>query len=456
MVGERRLRTDLVKEVYGGSLYEQGRGYYPALELFALVWGIEEYDSAQLLEPVIDIRFWRRSHDFARRLLRDTDGFIRELAEDPGTPKPANLETLTILGDLLRGLLVPVPFRRRPPDWYAFHLFPFVGELVHYDSPERRESPDEPKKVPHIERYSYRGGGTLAYELLRTDADSQRLSRTREHLRSLVEPSNSALGRIVSLLHKADHCQPPSETKDDTVIPHSPERDTKWVEELRSGVDNILCSGAPVARQIDQLCHWIAFALASHQCELAHRQLKREINPIPVDVSVGGSLRRESRRRFDLNRRAIWEALISKAGEKAVPSQGTDKEAFAKLADDGYSNWNSNVEGFYSGTLAVVGALSSNFGQRHYTLRPGLLEAIVAATIPEFEEIPFTDFCTEILWKRLGMVVDERSARAADLPAWVDASVFVENARGLEDTLHSGGLMVSLSDATRLVGAQAG
>jgi hypothetical protein len=81
------------------------------------------------------------------------------------------------------------------------------------------------------------------------------------------------------------------------------------------------------------------------------------------------------------------------------------------------------------------------------------VESIIAATVSDPEGVPFDDFCHEILWRRLGLVVDERSARVAGLPELVNGAAFARNSRSLEDLLASTGLMVTLSDATRFVGA---
>jgi hypothetical protein len=123
------------------------------------------------------------------------------------------------------------------------------------------------------------------------------------------------------------------------------------------------------------------------------------------------------------------------------------------LEQNGRATWNSDVEQFYSATLAVIGGINHNTGLRHYTLKQGLLDAIIAATVSDPEGVPFDDFCHEILWGRLGLVVDERSARVAGLPDLVNDAAFARNSRSLEDLLASTGLMVTLSDATRFVGA---
>jgi hypothetical protein len=438
----------VVKEVFGGSLYGFGRGYYVVLELLAILWGINKVDPTAFFSVEEPIRYARRGHDFTRRLLRDPERF----RGDPGHEGAVlDEEVLLLLGDLYRGIVVPIPFRTKVPEWGGFHLFPYSGELVHYDSVDRKNK-ETGQMEPHIERYAYRGGGALVYELLRSDPKEIRRNETSSGLLALIGDSGSPLGRVTDVLGSADSGLA-NPTTDETCLPHSLDRDTGWLETLREGVCNILCSGEVNARKIDQLCHWVPFALASHQLELAWRELGESVPAIPVDISVGGALRRESQRRFDRNRRAIWQSLIARSGTKSQRASGTEREILHKLEQNGRATWNSDVEQFYSATLAVIGGINHNTGLRHYTLKQGLLDAIIAATVSDPEGVPFDDFCHEILWGRLGLVVDERSARVAGLPDLVNDAAFARNSRSLEDLLASTGLMVTLSDATRFVGA---
>jgi len=450
-VTKQEVSRAVVKEVFGGSLYTQGRGYYVMLELLAILWGIDKVEPANFLAPQLPIgavRYARRGHDYIRRLLRDPDKF---LSEQDYLNSNLDEEVLRLLGDLYRGIIVPVPFRSKVPDWGGFHLFPYAGELIHYDS-VGRENKVTGEWEPHIERYAYRGGGALVYELLRSDANHARQRETCSGLLELISDIGSPLGRVTGVLGSSDsgHANP---TADETCLTHTSSRDTRWLEILREGVWNILRSGEVNARKIDQLCHWVPFALASHQLELAWRELGEPVPAIPVDISVGGALRRESQRRFDRNRRAIWQALIKRTEKKALSATGTELEILEKLQEVGQATWNSDVEKFYSSTLAVVGGINHNAGLRHYTLKQGLLDAIVAATISDPEGVPYFEFCYEILWGRLGLVVDEQSARVAGLPEMVNDAAFARNSRSLEDLLASSGLMVTLSDATRFVGA---
>ena len=104
---------------------------------------------------------------------------------------------LQTLEALLSSLRVDIPGRRKAPRWFASHLYPFIGELVHYDAVERRGQ-------PAIEQYVFRGGGGWAYHVLRTDTDEVRRAATRGFLADLVGDSGTSLGRIAAALQSHD------------------------------------------------------------------------------------------------------------------------------------------------------------------------------------------------------------------------------------------------------------
>src|SRR4051794_38120727 len=151
-----RLGASVVHDIFGTNLEQQGRGFYVALELFAMVRGSWELDPKLVLPPASEITSYRRrSHDFARRLATSTTIDTDEVGK-----ALQGATTQDTLVALLSSLVVEVPGRRRAPKWFAAHLYPFIGELVHYDAVERRDKPS-------IERYTFRDGGGLAHFLLR-------------------------------------------------------------------------------------------------------------------------------------------------------------------------------------------------------------------------------------------------------------------------------------------------
>ena len=158
-IGNQGVET--VKQAFGGALYQQGRGYYPALELFAILRGSvlleaqeQEFgvSSDRVLPPIQnDAIYLRASHDFARRPAGDRRRARTRIKGEA---------TERTLRALLRGLENPIP----GPDssnWFSRHFFPFPAELAHYDAVLRR------RKVS-TERYIFRGGGGLAHKFAPT------------------------------------------------------------------------------------------------------------------------------------------------------------------------------------------------------------------------------------------------------------------------------------------------
>ena len=363
-------------------------------------------------------------------------------------------ETLLLIGEIYRDLRVPVPFKRSVGQWGGYHLYPYVGQLVHYDSVNRKH-PGHPLGRPHVERYLYRGGGALAYELLRRDADGERLDRVRGGLADLVADSDRPIGILSSLLATADADKPEGATVDNTVPDWNPALETNWSELLRSGTDDILAGSLMRPKKVEHLMHWVPYCMARHQLELAHRELGHEQRAFPVDVSVGGTLRRESRRAFDRHRRYVYEALRQRAARFASSEQTDehDRPVYLDLIDESSSQkWNTGSGDFYAFTLAVIGGINHNTGPRHYTIKLPLLEAIVAATVEGPEGVPFSEFCFDILYKRLGLIVDQRSGADSEITMWIDNGLLKRNEEGLSRLLAALGVMTALSDATRYVG----
>ena len=83
-----------------------------------------------------------------------------------------------------------------------------------------------------------------------------------------------------------------------------------------------------------------------------------------------------------------------------------------------------------------------------------MLEAIVAAGIPPNEDMPFTDFCGDVLFSRYGLLVDQGAARRSAVADAIDTAEFEENGEILARRLASLGLLTEYSDATRIVHAE--
>ena len=155
---------------------------------------------------VVEIR--RRSHDFARRWMNGFEEDIRRTDDnyvrDTDSSHVKGKDSERVLRSLLESLQVPMPFSRKKPGWFGQHLYPYVGELVHYDAVRAKKG----VKTPTLEQYFYRGGGGLAHFILRSDPDQERLSLTRNGLSELVADSDGPLGLLAKACSANDHAQP--------------------------------------------------------------------------------------------------------------------------------------------------------------------------------------------------------------------------------------------------------
>ncbi len=445
---------DVVRDLFGAILADQGRGFYVGLELMALVRGTLDQDDAILPAPTgepLEIR--RRSHDFARRLMGEPPSLGE--GEAPSIQGERALEVLAALG---RGLRVPVPGRRRRMPWHAEHFQPFVGELIHYDAvfrTARVRDPEEDvleigseKKRVSTERYLYRGAGGLAHAILRSDPDSDRLAGTRDGFRRLVSDSGTPLGELFGALSKKDKgVDAAGSFKDDreSMSVGRFDRDSDWVEVLRDGVHRIVQRSLPTAKVAEALLHWVPYCVARYQADVSFRSLDRPSPSLPVDLGSSASpIRRKSREMHERCRADIVHAIDSRAEQlnPALMTRGKSK------------SWRDSARGFFSGTLASVGALNATTGKRHFVLRDELLESIVLAQIDE--EVPFDRFCREVLFERLGLVVDLVSAGRCNDLARLNRSDFEGNSEILAGRLETLGMLVKYSDATRMVHAEVG
>lgn len=433
-------------EVFGGKLQEQNAGFYVTLELLAMVWGTLEC-TGQALPDDLDtpLRFQRRTHDFARRLVSDPT----KLSERDRSILQGG-HTLDTLRGLLTALTVPTPGRRSTDNWRTTHFLPYVGDLVHYEGVLRGEhrSPEvwqDDDRRPLIQQNLYRGGGALAHRILRTDPDSTRLGETRRGLELLMQSSRSALGRVAKTLQSHDR-SPASEGRAETE--HELKvHETRWTHALRSGVHRIVARGIdepgvqPLARsrRVDALLYWVPFCIAMHQLERAHEVVRGM--PYPGLVVFCGSgpspLKTHATEEATRSVNMIYEALTRAA------KNGGDESFLATKSH------RTSPRRFFSVTLGRIGFLSSLTGTRHFTLKPELLEALVIAQVGE--ELKFEDFCYGVLYRRLGLIVDPRSAESNNLLRSADRSAFDSNAAGLLESLRDLGLVREFSDATRMV-----
>ena len=368
---------------FGASLYDQGRGFYVTLELLAIIWGTRARDSnAQLLPSPSEVEtlvYLRRSHDFARRLAAEvqvSDVDLQRIGGDVGGE---------VIGDLMSAVSVPIPNRRTSPDWPGVHLTPSIGELIHYDAVKRRR---EGLTVPVLERYTYRGAGGLAHKMLRTDADEERLKQTRESFDRLVTEQGGPLGRLAEALTRNDAASAaPFEDREEAAA-EPLDAVSRWPEILRSGVANLLAHEMPGEAAVQRLMHFIPYCIARHQSDVADSRLGQKPPPTVLDFGDGPSaIRRSSHSNLLRAKRAIVDALESTAASE----NGDQTPTYESM-----HRWRFQ-RGFFTTTLATIGALNAFGGRQHFTLRLPLLEAIVAATVGPAERISYEAFCTDVL-----------------------------------------------------------
>lgn len=437
-----RRGAELVHELFGANFQEQGRGFYVALELMAIVRGVAEVAPSDVLSPDIDVvRYGRSSHDLARRIATMSPVPDAQLAS-----AVQGATTLETLHALLSSLIVEVPGRRRSPKWFAAHLYPFVGELVHYDAVERNHRPS-------IERYVFRDGGGFAHRVLRTDPDPERRARVRDGLLLLVRDSGSALGRVASALKSHDAADRPTEPFADQSEATTEPRDdiSPWPSALRSGVDRIVRrTTSPRTKRVEQLLHWVPYCVARHQLHLARRRLGLATEIIPVDAtSESNPLRTRSQQALDEFRWNIVAALtsIAEAHQEAAPED--ERQSWERYTV-GNASFANSPRAFFTETLAAVGALNATVGRRHFTFKVPMLEALVAATVEPSTDVEFDAYCGT-LSEDLALVVDQRAARASGLTVDIDEGVFRANALAFRHRLAAAGLLTHYSDATSLV-----
>jgi len=200
--------------------------------------------------------------------------------------------------------------------------------------------------------------------------------------------------------------------------------------------------------------HWVPYCLARHQLHLARRALGESDAVILLDATRDANpLRRLSQESLEKFRWNIARALTERAAEhqRAAVEEGDVERAerWAKFAQPN-ANITKSPRAFFSETLAAVGALNSTNGRRHFTFKPPMLEALVAALLEPGEEVEFYRFCQR-LHVELGLVVDDRTARTAGLTTDIDAGVFALNAEAFKARLASAGLLTHYSDATSII-----
>lgn len=411
---------EVSRELFGGVLDLDAAGHYPGLELLNLVYC---GDGSAVLSPGEPVKIIRRSHDFGRRLVWD-ESFESdsrrasvllgdEMAEDT-------------LRELLRCLQLDIPSVSKKPSWTRAHFFPYTPSLIHWDA--RDSSP----KVK-LERRYLRGGGALAYKILKTDQNIARLERIRSLFGELYSATrDSPLEILAGFL--SEQSENDNDFFEDDIERLSRANLDEFEDVYRDGIRNILEQReATSVAKVRAVMGWTGLWLVLMQNRRARRGLCLDEAPIICDCSANSpQLRRVAQR-------CLQEVLdnIVQLVRKVEPKLPNVQQ--------------NKIRSFFWATAAANGFLNAWHGRKHFTLSVDALEMIVLATIPAGKELPYERFVTEVLYERLGIAVGRGAAEASGLVASIDASIFEENETQLAHQMIAAGLVTQYSDATRMV-----
>ena len=423
----RRLSApDVSRQLFGGVLTYDSAGYYSGLELLNFIFGNDVVLPTDE-QPTVQ----RHSHDFARRLAWDDD-----FGSDPRheTILLSDADAERTLRSVLHCLQVEIPNLKGDPAWHRAHFFPYTQSLIHWDARERKLQ-NETKVL--IERKYMRGGGALAYKILRMDPDAARQERICAGFVRLYAPTaESPLEQLAGFLRK--------HSKSDSGIGNSDEIESEsklfrdiLEDHFRNGCLTILeqTQVTTVAR-IKALINWTAIWLTCMQHHRAVAALGKPPARLIFDCYGGsGQLRRASQR-------CLKDAMnnIVEATERTQ----SDIARAAKTA----------ARGFFWASAASTGLLNAWRGRRHFCFSVDALETIVLAHVAAGDEMPFERFVHEVLYEQLGFVVGRQAADEADLLTSIDASIFEDNEAALAEQLAAAGLLKQYSDATRMVASR--
>jgi hypothetical protein len=413
---------EVSRRLFGGVLTYDAAGHYSGLELLNFVFGND------VVLPVEDNIYIRRhSHDFARRLAWD-DTINKDPQYETILLSDGNAERT--LRSVLRCLQLQIPNLKGDPAWHRAHFFPYTPSLIHWDARERAGR-------VLIERKYMRGGGALAFKVLRKDPNGGRLERIRNGFNELYAPTKeSPLEQLARFLR--DH----SKSDQGVGSIDEVERDTALFndeieDQFRDGCATILeQTHVTTVVRIQSLINWTAIWLATMQYRRSLDVLGKPSSPIVFDCfGKSSQLRRASQRCLKDAMNCIVDAVVET--EPRLPRA-------ARTA----------TRGFFWASAASVGLLNAWRGRRHFCLSVDALETIVLAHVAKNEEMPFERFVFEVLYLRLGFVVGRQAADHVGLLSSIDASIFEDNEAALAEQMSAAGLMKQYSDATRMVASK--
>jgi hypothetical protein len=415
-----RKGPEVSRELFGGVLEFDAAGHYPGLELLNFVYCSEGEDPLPA-EEIIKIK--RRSHDFGRRLVWDGNFKTDPRRHDVLLDDKSAEETMR---ELLRCLQLEIPSGTKEPKWSRAHFFPYTPSLIHWDARERYG------KIG-MERLYLRGGGALAFKILRSDQDSARIQRIRVGFKELYSATAESPLEIL-----AEFINGQSKSDEKPVLDDIEQATRTNIDEFenvyRDGVLNVLeQKDATSVAKVRAVMGWTGLWLVLMQNRRARHSLSLEKSPIVCDCGASSpQLRRVSQR-------CLQEALdnIVSAVVNVAPKLPNVRR--------------NNIRSFFWATAAANGFLNAWRGRKHFTLSVDALEMVVLATIPAGLEMPYERFVTDVLYGHLGIAVGRGAAEASGLINSIDASIFEENESQLALQMIAAGLVTQYSDATRMV-----
>lgn len=418
---EKALKgPEVSRELFGGVLDFDAAGHYPGLELLNFIYCVE--GKARLpTEGAVKIK--RRSHDFGRRLVWDS-GFKNDQRRHDVLLGDAFAEET--LRELLRCLQLDIPSGTKEPKWSRAHFFPYTPSLIHWDARERYGS-------IRLERLYLRGGGALAFKILRSDPNTSRHARIGQGFTQLYSATfESPLEMLAGFIN--EQSKQDEQAGFDDIEKATRANIDEFEDIYRDGILNILEQrDATSVAKVRAVMGWTAIWLVLMQNRRARKSLGISEGPIICDCGAGSpQLRRASQR-------CLQEVL------------GNIVSAVAKVEPRIANAQRNKVRSFFWATAAANGFLNAWRGRKHFTLSVDALEMIVLATIPTGSEMPYEQFVTDVLYDRLGIAVGRGAAEASGLVNSIDASIFEENEAQLALQMIAAGLVTQYSDATRMV-----
>lgn len=417
---------DVTKRLFGGVLDIDGAGYYPGLELLNFV--LCSPDGVLPGPEVTRVRINRKSHAFARRLVAADS----ELPEAECNAVLLDAASRQAIIHLLKCVELDVPNAIKAKSWERTHFFPYTRSLVHWDARRRNDT-------FRFERRYLRGGGALAFSVLRSDTDSERINSIRSGFVALYpDDSKEPLEMLASTL--IGHGPSDDQSVEDTL-----EKDSKIfnddIEDLyRDGIQSILSHNlVPKVQRIRAIMNWTGIWLVLLEATRSAKRIGKNHANIIIDCAgAHPQLRRASQKCLKESLSNIEEASNAEAAE-------LDTEISRQQMN--------KIKGFFSGTAALCGLLNSAKGRRHFTLKLGAIEALVLACGPQSER-SFEEFVADWLGRRCGLIIGRESANKAGLLSDFDATIFEENERQFAEQMRATGMLHVYSDATRMVTAE--